>query len=142
MIYGALPAGELSLLAGPGSVGKSLLALQLGAALACDRGPLLAGASIEATAPTLASAPGGAHAAPLMVFECSRRSSVQFELVFEIDVAGRLKQKDNAAMSDKRKPVAALHNGSRLIVVCDDGSVWTGALVGRTGTDTRHAAGA
>ena len=33
-------------------------------------------------------------------------------------------------MSDKRKPVAALHNGSRLIVVCDDGSVWTGALVG------------
>ncbi len=32
-----LPAGELCLLTGPGSVGKSLLALQLGAALACDR---------------------------------------------------------------------------------------------------------
>ena len=41
LVDGWLPAGELSLLAGPGSVGKSLLALQLGAALACDRGQLL-----------------------------------------------------------------------------------------------------
>lgn len=64
LVDGWLPAGELSLLAGPGSVGKSLLALQLGAALACDRGPRLvggdwlpAGRNIAATAPALATAP-------------------------------------------------------------------------------------
>ena len=64
LVDGWLPAGELSLLAGPGSVGKSLLALQLGAALACDRGTLLvdgdwlpAGRKIAATAPALATAP-------------------------------------------------------------------------------------
>ena len=64
LVDGWLPAGELSLLAGPGSVGKSLLALQLGAALACDRAALLAGgdwlpagARIAATAPALAPAP-------------------------------------------------------------------------------------
>ena len=64
LVDGWLPAGELALLAGPGSVGKSLLALQLGAALACDRGALLtggdwlpAGASIAAKAPPLAPAP-------------------------------------------------------------------------------------
>ena len=32
-----LPAGEIALLTGPGSTGKSLLTLQFGAALACDR---------------------------------------------------------------------------------------------------------
>lgn len=37
LVEGWLPAGELSLLTGPGSVGKSLFLLQLGAALACDR---------------------------------------------------------------------------------------------------------
>ena len=36
---GGLPAGELALLTGPGSVGK-VLALQIAAALACDREPL------------------------------------------------------------------------------------------------------
>ena len=40
LVDGWLPVGELAMLAGPGSVGKSLLALQLGAALACDRDPL------------------------------------------------------------------------------------------------------
>ena len=37
LVDGWLPNGEISLLTGPGSVGKSLLMLQLGAALACDR---------------------------------------------------------------------------------------------------------
>ena len=64
LVDGWLPAGELSLLAGPGSVGKSLLALQLGAALTCHRSALLnggdwlpAGANIAAKAPPLAPAP-------------------------------------------------------------------------------------
>ena len=59
-----LPAGELTMLTGPGEAGKGLLALQLGAALACDREPLHhaggwlpAGDVIEATAPDLCSDP-------------------------------------------------------------------------------------
>ena len=59
-----LPAGELAMLTGRGETGKGLLALQLGAALACDREPLChaggwlpAGAAIEATAPDLCSEP-------------------------------------------------------------------------------------
>ena len=40
LVEGWLPAGELSMLAGPGSSGKSLLLLQLAVALACDRAAL------------------------------------------------------------------------------------------------------
>ena len=59
-----LPAGELAMLTGRGETGKGLLALQLGAALACDREPLHhaggwlpAGAAIEATDPDLCPEP-------------------------------------------------------------------------------------
>ena len=64
LVDGWLPAGELCLLAGPGSAGKGLLSLQLGAALACDRDPLQkgggwlpVGAAIRAEAPALCADP-------------------------------------------------------------------------------------
>ena len=64
LVDGWLPAGELCLLAGPGSAGKGLLSLQLGAALACDRdalqkggGWLPVGAAIRAEAPALCADP-------------------------------------------------------------------------------------
>ena len=59
-----LPAGELVLFPGPGAAGKSLMGLQLGAALACDRKPLQnaggwlpKGENITATPPQLCDEP-------------------------------------------------------------------------------------
>lgn len=64
LVDGWLPAGELALLTGPGSVGKSLIALQLGVALACDRdalqnagGWLPKGSAVTSTAPELCDEP-------------------------------------------------------------------------------------
>ena len=64
LVDGWLPAGELALLAGPGSAGKGLLSLQLAAALACDRdvlqhggGWLPAGPAVKAEAPALCAEP-------------------------------------------------------------------------------------
>lgn len=64
LVDGWLPVGELALLTGPGSVGKSVLVLQLGTALACDRDPLQhaggwlpAGAAVQASPPDLGMPP-------------------------------------------------------------------------------------
>lgn len=64
LVDGWLPAGELALLTGPGSVGKGVLALQIAAALACDRKPLQkaggwlpASPAVSATAPELCGEP-------------------------------------------------------------------------------------
>ena len=64
LVDGWLPAGELALLTGPGSVGKGVLALQIAAALACDREPLQkaggwlpASPAVSATAPELCGEP-------------------------------------------------------------------------------------
>ncbi len=59
LVDGWLPAGELAMLTGPGSEGKGKLAMQLGAALACDRGPLeLAGGWLPSGGVIGAEAPG------------------------------------------------------------------------------------
>ena len=64
LVDGWLPAGELSLLTGPGSAGKGVLVGQLAAALSCDRGPLgaqggwlPAGPAVSARAPDLCPEP-------------------------------------------------------------------------------------
>lgn len=64
LVHEWLPAGELALFTGPGSVGKGVFALQLSSALACDRDPLQKGGnwlpkgkSIKATPPELSRHP-------------------------------------------------------------------------------------
>ena len=70
LVKGWLPANELALLSGPGDVGKSTLALQLGAALACNRERVVGGwlpVTCPPGKPSVAVSVPGLHPDPVRV---------------------------------------------------------------------------
>ena len=69
LVEGWLPAGELSMLAGAGSSGKSLLLLQLAVALACERAVLGYGRGVVCSGNWLPAGDGSRASAPRLCDE-------------------------------------------------------------------------